>query len=94
MKILTERMEFNRTDSHTIERYEATLSVEVELFDETGFALGRATASVNRSITVPEDASLIERETTWYGLTKRLMDDLDGQLEKTLRSAFFKYLKA
>ena len=75
------------------ERYEATLSVEVELLDETGFALGRATAGVKRSITVPEDASLIEREKTWYDLTKRLTDDLDTQLEKTLRSVFFKYLQ-
>ncbi len=75
------------------ERYEATLSVEVELLDETRNVLGRATAGVKRTITVPEDASLIEREKTWYELTRQLTDDLGAQLEKTLKSAFFKYLQ-
>jgi hypothetical protein len=46
-----------------------------------------------RSITVPEDASLNERERTWYELTEKLMNDMNTQLEETLRQVFFRYLE-
>jgi hypothetical protein len=74
------------------ERYDATLAVEVEIIDNTGRKEARATARVRRSITVAEDATLHEREATWYGLTQKLMNDLNKQLEDTLRRVFFRYM--
>ena len=75
------------------ERYDAKLSVEVEIIDNTGRKEARATARVMRSITVPEDATLHEREATWYQLTQKLMNDLNTQLEGTLRRVFFRYMR-
>lgn len=74
------------------ERYDARLVLEVQILDETGRVEGTASARAVRSITVPEDASLREREGTWYALTQKLMDDMNLQLEETLRQVFFVYL--
>ncbi len=75
------------------ERYDARLVLEVQILDSTGRAIGQASARAVRSITVPESASLDEREGVWYGLTKRLMTDMDSQLEQTLTEVFFRFLK-
>ena len=74
------------------ERYDAKLAVEIEIIDNTGRKEARASARVMRSITVAEDATLHEREATWYGLTQKLMNDLNKQLEDTLRRVFFRYM--
>jgi hypothetical protein len=42
---------------------------------------------------VPENATLHERETTWYQLTEKLMNDLNAQLEDTLNRVLFRYLR-
>ncbi len=75
------------------ERYDARLVLEMQIIDETGRVEGTASARAMRSITVPEDASLREREGTWYALTQKLMDDMNTQLEETLRQVFFRYLE-
>ena len=49
-------------------------------------------AEARRSLTVPEDSSLSEREEVWYQLTEQTMRDLDQQLEQTIREAFFPYI--
>jgi hypothetical protein len=75
------------------ERYEAQLVVELEVIDDSGWKEASAMARVARSITVPEDATLHERETTWYQLTEKLMNDMSTQLEDTLNRVFFRYLR-
>ncbi len=74
------------------ERYDAKLAVEIEIVDDSGWKEASAMARVRRSITVAEDATLHERETTWYELTQKLMNDLNEQLEDTLRRILFRYL--
>jgi hypothetical protein len=75
------------------ERYDASLSVEVEILDDGGRREGSALARVARSVTVAENATLLEREEVWYELTRKLMDDLDTQLEEALKRVFGRYLR-
>jgi len=75
------------------ERYEARLTVEVEILGDGGRMEGSATARVTRSVTVTENATLHEREEVWYGLTQKLMNDMGTQLEDTLKRVFFRYLR-
>lgn len=73
------------------ERYEARIVIDMEILDGRQVQ-GTARAEARRSVTVPEDISLREREVVWYKLTEDVMKDLDGQLEETIRSAFFPYI--
>lgn len=75
------------------ERYDATLTIDVQVVENDGFVAGNATATVRRSVTLPEDASMNDREGTWYQLTKALTDDMDRQLETVLRKVFFRFLR-
>lgn len=74
------------------ERYDARLELEVQVIDDGGQVVATASARAVRSTTVPEDSSLFEREQTWYDLTRKLMDDMNSQLEETLRRAFFRFM--
>lgn len=75
------------------ERYEARLTVEVEVLDDGGQMEGSAMARVARSVTVTENATLHEREEVWYELTQKLMSDMNTRLEETLKRVFFRYLR-
>ena len=66
------------------ERYDAHLAIEVELVDDNGFTRASVTGEADRSITLPEDSSLHEREKVWFKLAETVMNDLDAELEKTL----------
>ncbi len=72
------------------ERYDARLFVEVRLLDDRGMTRAVVEAGAERSITVPEDATLREREEAWFRLTEALMRDCDAELEKAL----YRYMAA
>jgi hypothetical protein len=74
------------------ERYDARVVVEIQIAGGADGSTGTATVQAERSITVPEDATLNERERTWHELTQKLMADLDAQLEQTVTTVFFRYL--
>jgi len=73
------------------ERYETHVVIEMQVLDGR-LVQGTASAEARRSVTVPEDITLNERERAWYKLTEETMNDLNGQLEETIRSAFFPYV--
>ena len=73
------------------ERYELHIVIEMQVLDGRQIQ-GNARAEARRSITVAEDSSLREREEIWYRLTEQTMRDLDQQLERTIREAFFPYI--
>ncbi len=73
------------------ERYEARIVVDLQILDGRQVE-ATANAEARRFITVPEGISLKERERVWYDLTKNTMQDLNKQLEETIRSAFFPYV--
>ncbi|MBB4266656.1 hypothetical protein [Roseospira visakhapatnamensis] len=58
--------------------YYAQLEATVELVDDvTGVSLGEANAKVWRSQTVPEDATMNERDETWFALVETLIGAFD-----------------
>ncbi len=75
------------------ERYDARLDVVVDLIDATGGSLGSATTQVTRSITVPEDSSLNDREKILFETTEALMVDLNKTLESKIRSYLGTYVR-
>ena len=73
------------------ERYETHIIIDMQILDGRQVQ-GTASAEARRSVTVPEDITLNERERVWYKLTEDTMNDLNSQLETTIRSAFFPYI--
>lgn len=69
------------------ERYQATLKVQIQIMN-AGRLEGELTAEAVRSITVPEDSSLKEREQVWYRLEEKILRDLDLELEKAIDAYF------
>ena len=67
------------------ERYDARLVVQVRIEDDGGLARASVDVTAERSITVPEDATLQEREEAWFRLTESLLRDFDAEMERRLR---------
>lgn len=67
------------------ERYDATISVRLEIFDANGERAGIATALAKRGRTVSEDVSLNDRKQLWFEMTESLMNDLNREMENNIR---------
>jgi hypothetical protein len=67
------------------ERYDALIDVMAEIRDETGKVRVRVESRVSRSRTVPENMSLIKRETVWFEMAEAMMADLNTTLENQIR---------
>jgi len=67
------------------ERYDAVAEASLEVVDNRGFRRGFASARVKRSRTLGEEATLNERESTWFHLVEGLMVDFDAEMEKNVR---------
>jgi len=74
------------------ERYELRIVVELQIINDDGRTEGTANAQVERSVTVPEDSKLSEREKVWFKMVEDAMKELDTQLEKTIKTVFFQYV--
>lgn len=74
------------------ERYDAKVAIDVRIFDAYGNFLGNAEAEALRSLTLPENATLGEREDAWFRMTETLFRDLDRELENNIRSALYSYV--
>jgi hypothetical protein len=73
-------------------RYDARADVVVQIVDLNGRVRAEAVSNVWRSRTLPQKASLAERERLWFQLVERLMQDLDSQLSTGLRQHFRDFL--
>lgn len=62
-------------------RYDATLTVTLEIRNDRGFRQAFATASAERSQTVPEDLTVNERRAIQHQLVEDVMTDLNATLE-------------
>ena len=69
-------------------RYDGHIEMSIMALDLNRQASAKATASARQSQTVPEDASLDEREVVWFGLVEKLMrrfnNAFEGQIRKDL----------
>lgn len=75
------------------EQYQATLTVRLEIIDaESGTVVSWIEATSQHSQTVPESASIIDRETAYFALTEATINSLDAELENQIRSHFTPYL--
>lgn len=75
------------------ERYDAHLAVEVMLVEDSGFTRLVVKAEAEHSVTMPEDASLHEREKVWFDLGQTLMTELGAELEKSLHQYMAAYIE-
>jgi hypothetical protein len=65
-------------------RYDAKLSVRLDILDDRAFRVGTANAESVRSRSLSEKATLNEREQLYYDLTAELMRDIDAVLDKQI----------
>lgn len=66
------------------ERYTLRLAARIEA-ENPARGSGYVEASAERSVTVPENATLSEREATWTRLIEATIGDLDTAIEERLR---------
>ncbi|MCF8480229.1 MAG: hypothetical protein K9H25_07355 [Rhodospirillum sp.] len=79
--------------SEQAERYDANLEATVELVDpDSRVTLAQASAKVWRFITLPEEASVNDREAAWFTLVEQLMDDFNTRMEKSIHTYMGAYL--
>ncbi len=74
-------------------RYDATIDVQLEIFDDRGMSAGQARAVAHRSRTAPEDVSLNERDQMWFDLTEDIMKALDAELERVVRTYLGRFVR-
>jgi hypothetical protein len=65
-------------------RYDAKLSVRLDILDDRAFRVGTANAESVRSRSLSEKATLNEREQLYYDLTAELMRDIDAVMDKQI----------
>jgi hypothetical protein len=76
------------------ERYDADLAVLLEIRSDVGQLLGQVTAELRKSRTVPEDASLNERERIWFAITDDLAKLLNEEMERTMPQFLGRWIQA
>jgi hypothetical protein len=76
------------------ERYDADLVVLLEIRSDAGQLLGQVTAELRKSRTVPEDASLNERESIWFAITDDLAKLLNAEMERNMPPFLGRWIQA
>ncbi|MEX0759292.1 MAG: hypothetical protein WD100_06910 [Tistlia sp.] len=75
------------------ERYDGRIAADIAIFEPDGRRSAYAQAEATRSTTVPENATLAEREQIWFRLTEQLMRDFDDEMERQIRGSLSSYLR-
>ena len=74
-------------------RYDATVRMRIEIINSLGETEGRVEAVAQRSRSVPEGITLVEREQIWFELTEQVMRELDAELEHTISQYLGSYIR-
>ena len=74
-------------------RYDARIEIVIEAVDANRKLVAAAGAIAQQSRTVPEDASLSEREDVWFALTEKLMAEFDQTFEAQIRKDLVKFIR-
>ena len=74
------------------ERYEARLVAELQILAEDDRVEASVTVEVTHHRTVPEDLTLNERVQVWHEMTRTLLDEMDRQIDATIKEALYAYL--
>ena len=75
------------------ERYDAVLEVRIQIFREDGSEAAMVSSRAERSRTVAEDITPYAREKIWFAMTEAMLNDLNAQLERQIRTHFTLYLR-
>ncbi|MBA3813709.1 MAG: hypothetical protein H0X26_04345 [Alphaproteobacteria bacterium] len=75
------------------ERYDASMSVKVEVFDDLGNLKSFAYARTKGSRTVGENLTLGQRRKVWMIMMEKIMNSLDAELELNVRSYLKDYVR-
>jgi len=74
------------------ERYDATMSVKIEIFDDAGNLLGSACARTKGSRTFAENLTLGQRRKIWIVMMEKIMNSLDAELDYNIRTYLKPYI--
>lgn len=74
-------------------RYDAHVEVFIKAVDPNRKITAQASTAAQQSRTVPEDASLSEREDTWFALTETVMQKFNTAFEAQIRKDLAKLIK-
>ncbi len=74
-------------------RYEAAAEAILEIRNAQGSYLGNATARATRAITVPENATINEREQVLFDLIDQLMNSFNTELESKIRTHLSQWVR-
>ena len=75
------------------ERYDGTLSAQVEVSGGIARGTAMARAGVRASRTISEDATLAERERKWFDMIEAMVNELDKTLEMQIHLHLKAFLK-
>lgn len=74
-------------------RYDVRVEIAIEAVDPSRKIKGEASTVAQLSRTVPEDASLSDREDVWFGLTENVMRKFNRAFEAQIRKDLAKFIK-
>ncbi len=74
-------------------RYEAAAEAVLEIRNASGGFLGNATARVTRTITIPENATLNERDQALFDFIDRLIQNFDTEMDANIRTHLAQWIR-
>lgn len=75
------------------ERYDAALEMVIEILGPGGVQQGFVRARAERSRTVAEGTPLADRERVWFEITEALMNELNVELERSIRKHLARFVR-
>lgn len=73
-------------------RYDARLDVEMRIYGDRALSEASLNTLGTRSETIPENASVLSRDKAFNTMIKKLMMDVNAELEKNIFTYFGRYL--
>ena len=74
-------------------RYDARIEMAIKAVDPNRKITAQASTTAQQSRTMPEDASLSDREDVWFALTETVMRKFDTAFEAQIRKDLTKFIK-
>ena len=68
------------------ERYDGLIEMTVRILGDDGKEKASVRSRAERSRTVPEDVSLIDREKVWFEMTEAMMNDLNASMQRQINT--------
>ena len=74
------------------EQYDAKMSIKIEIFDELGTVKNFANARAQGSRSIAENYTLGQRRQVWIIMMEKIMNNLDEELDRNVRSYLGEYI--